>query len=393
MRSAVKKRGPFGKLLTGKRQKSEILSFSPRLGQKKGLSEIVANLLIILLVLVAIGIVWIVVRGVISKGASDVELSQFAFNLKIQSAYINGSNFVVTIQRNAGGGSDLTGVNLVFLNSTDSIVMKRSGTIQENGKKTFTFTSAELPGMKAGDKVSVAPLYTSSGSEKTGNPTDITIISGTPPIGGGGNGGNGGTGNPGTGSCGDSVIQSPNGNGINEQCDGNNLGSQSCSSLGLGTGPLSCTSGCQFDTLQCTGAGSSFCTGTWNQSAYQPGVYECDGNPLPNGCAMSCMCGPGFSPNGSGGCVLNPPINNGTIFSVWPQGAAKYFDSEQLPVDVSQYPNYYVNFSSPNENGCFRITFAEYQELNGRSYLRTEFVANISAGQNYYVWRAANCGQ
>jgi hypothetical protein len=51
-----------------------------------------------------------------------------------------------------------------------------------------------------------------------------------------------------------------------------------------------------------------------------------------------------------------------------------------------------VNFSNSEENGCFRITWAEYMETNGRSYLRTEFIVNISVGEGYYVWEAYNCG-
>ena len=72
--------------------------------------------------------------------------------------------------------------------------------------------------------------------------------------------------------------------------------------------------------------------------------------------------------------------------------AVKYFDSEDLPIDVFGYTLYYVNFSNSAENGCFRITWAEYMDANDRSYLRTEFIVDIGVGETYHVWEAENCG-
>src|SRR3989304_7922796 len=87
---------------------------------KKGLSDIVANLLVILLVLVAVGIVWAVVRNVIDRGAEDIELGQFTYDLNIESAYVSGTNIVVTVKRIDTGGTALVGVNFIFANATDS---------------------------------------------------------------------------------------------------------------------------------------------------------------------------------------------------------------------------------------------------------------------------------
>jgi len=376
-------------------EKKRVL-FSKFSRNKKGLSEIVANLLIILLVLVSVGVVWVVVRSVISGGAGDIELGQFTFDVSIESAYVSGTDVIVSVRRSVGGGSDLTGMNFTFLGAGDSITIKKTGFLQEGGRRTFTFTAAEIPGIAAGDEVSVAPTYLSNGEEKVTNPTDTKTISGTPPPGGGdGDGDGGGTGPPGTGFCGDGIIQNPNGDvpAITEQCDLSNLGGQTCIGLGFIGGSLACTSGCQFDTSSCTGAAPASCNGTWDGASEDAGV-QCDG-PLPNnGCSASCVCEDGFSQDFAGGCLLDPPLSTGLIYSIWPEGATKYFDSEDLPVDVSGYTGNYVNFTNSNENGCFIITFAEYLELNGRSYLRTNFVVNITVGDDgYSVWEAANCGQ
>jgi hypothetical protein len=47
--------------------------------------------------------------------------------------------------------------------------------------------------------------------------------------------------------CGDGIRTGP------EECDGTDLGGQSCAGLGLGSGDLGCTEGCTFDTSGCAG--------------------------------------------------------------------------------------------------------------------------------------------
>jgi len=305
---------------------------------KRGLSAIVATLIIILLVLVAAGIIWVVVRNIISEGAEGIELGRFTFDLSIKSAYIDGTNVKVLIRRSPGGG-DLIGVKFIFFNSTDSISVDRKIPLAELQERLFSFDSSEVGDINALQEVSVAPIYeSSSGRETVGEITDTaTISSSLPPGSNGDNGDNGGNG----------------GNGDN----------------GEPPAPDSCD-------------------GVWNQTDIDAGI-ECDGGV---NCNSDCTCSVGFTADGVGGCTLNPPINTGTIFSVWPLGAVKYFDSEDLPIDVSEYTMYYVNFSGSAENGCFRITWAEYMETNGRSYIRTEFIVNISVSEGYYVWEAGDCG-
>ena len=361
----------------------------------KGLSAIVATLIIILLVIVAAGIVWVVIRNIISEGAEGIELGRFTFDLSIKSAYIDGTNVKVMIRRSPGGG-DLVGVRFIFFDGTNSISADRKTSVLELQEKLFSFDSAEVDDVDALQEVSVAPIYElDSGKEKIGDITDTATISDSPPAGGnGGNGngnggnGNGGTGEPGTGYCGDNIIQNPNQDGESEVCDGTNLGGEDCVTQGFEGGDLACNVDClSFDVSSCTSGAPASCNGSWNPP--EDSGVECDGGA---NCNPDCTCPTGFSADGNGGCDLNPAINTGTIFSVWPSGAVKYFDSEDLPVDVSAYTMYYVNFSNSIENGCFRITWAEYLETNGRSYLRTEFIVNISLGETYHIWEAENCG-
>ena len=361
-------------------EKEEEKKFLFSSNSKRGLSTVVATLLIILLVLVAVGIIWVVVRNVIQKGAEEIELGQFSFDLSIKSAYIEGSNVKVSVRRSSGEG-EMVGVKFIFSDNLNSFIADRDVPLESLEVRTFTFNSTEVGGIETVQIVSVAPIYKlESGSEKTGSVTDTATISSS--------GSGDEVGDPYTGYCGDSIIQIPNGDGESEICDGTNLGGETCLSLGFLGGDLFCSSDClSLNTSSCDAGLPASCDGSWNPPEDED--VECDGG---SNCGSDCNCLAGFTANGAGGCDLNPPINNGTIYSVWPTGAVKYFDSEDLPVDVSEYNSYYVNFSDSVENGCFRITWAEYLETNGRSYIRTEYIVNISAGEKYYIWEAGNCG-
>ncbi len=340
----------------------------------KGLSTIVATLIIILLVLVATGIIWVVVRKVITQGAGEIELGKFTYDLSIKSAYIDGDDVKVLVRRSPGGGN-LVGVKFIFLSSTGSMNIDEMVSLSQLQERLFTFNSTVAGEMDSIQTVSVAPIYESeSGDEKIGDITDTYAISGS-----GGDGGDGGT--P---ECSDGIDNDGDTNidlddvgcsGVDDD-DETNCGDSVCEG---GENSETCASDCS--------EGSDSCNGSWNPPE-DLGV-ECDGG---INCNLNCLCSIGFTADGAGGCALNPPLNNGSIYSVWPSGAVKYFDSEDLPVDVSDYTSYYVNFSASAENGCFRITWAEYLDTNGRSYLRTEFIVNISVGETYSVWEAENCG-
>jgi len=52
-------------------------------------------------------------------------------------------------------------------------------------------------------------------------------------------------------TCGDGIIQMPNGNNFNETCDSNNLNDETCSSLGYPDRTLSCNSNCTYNITDC----------------------------------------------------------------------------------------------------------------------------------------------
>jgi hypothetical protein len=73
---------------------------------KKGLSTVVTTLIIILLVLVAVGIIWIVVRGVIEQGADQVDVSSACPLIDVRiigNGTCTSTTCTVNLERKAGG--------------------------------------------------------------------------------------------------------------------------------------------------------------------------------------------------------------------------------------------------------------------------------------------------
>jgi len=89
---------------------------------KRGLSAIVATLIIILLVLVAVGIIWVVVRNVIQEGAEQVDISTKCIAVDLRAVSVvpvagESGNYSVTLRRVAGGEA-IGGVKIVLFNET-----------------------------------------------------------------------------------------------------------------------------------------------------------------------------------------------------------------------------------------------------------------------------------
>jgi len=145
--------------------------------EKKGLSAVVTTLIVILLVLVAVGIMWVVVRSLVQEGAEEIELGKFTLDLEIKTAQIeNGDVTVVVVRRNPGEGN-YVGMNFVFSDGINSEIIREDTVLQELEEKSFTFTLTEIStdNLKT---ISVAPIFeSSSGKESVGNIADSFDVS------------------------------------------------------------------------------------------------------------------------------------------------------------------------------------------------------------------------
>ena len=209
---------------------------------KKGMSQIVTTLIIIVLVLVAIGVVWGVVSKLISDSSEEVSLGKFTINLDAQNAYKDGNgNVVVNLKRLAGKG-DLTKIKFVLSDGKNSESFELEVTLEELEQGSFTLTPLELD-IGSITSIEIAPIYKSgSGSDTLGGITDTMVIAETPP----------GEGTPsGDEECGNNIIE------FGEVCDGTALTPYTieCSTHPDYTGgDLSCLGDCSgYNTDECTG--------------------------------------------------------------------------------------------------------------------------------------------
>ena len=341
---------------------------------KKGLSDVVTTLIIILLALVAIGVVWVVVSNLIEGGSEDIGLEKFSVDVNFLSASINGNDITFTVKRASGQGNP-SGLKFIVSDGLNSEDFTLAESLTELQEKTFVVTLVTLNAANV-KTASVAPVYTSSGGEEiVGEATDTYNFGGSSGI---------ENGLPQTGFCGDGIIQNPNGDAVAEQCDGANLGGNSCTTIagGFGGGDLACTLGCQFDTSECSleGGEGSECSVPGDCS---PG-YDCVNNicTCPDertdaqvcsdegaGCGMiQNSCGQGIDCNAVDGlgcdtglqmcsnnlCVDYTATAVGTVYEVWPEGVAIYFDSVDLP-NNEILSGQFVRVNLPRSTNCYLI--------------------------------------
>ena len=341
---------------------------------KKALSDIVASLIIILLVIVAAGIIWVVVRNVVQSGSEQIEFGKFMFDLTIKNAFIDGQEVKVDVRRSPGGG-DLIGIKFIFLDdSGSSHIVERDIALEQLEQRRFVFTSEEVGGISIVQIVSIAPVYESSGKEVAGDITDTAAIRESPPP----EGGNGEE--PPLGptctidddclvgwECIDNecvVIYIP------DVCDEENL----------------CPSGYECIGSECV------CTATCDTFGYQCGTVTICGESVSCGeCGFGEFCSANM-------CVEDNIINSGVVQAVFTINEPFQFSSADLPYVYESPPDSnmqgrYVNFTGLEV--CVRIDF-HYRIVSDEyiiDYVRLENVTvGLTPELGYSIWNNTQCG-
>lgn len=146
-------------------------------GSTKGLSTIVATLLIILLTLVAVGLVWVVVRTVIQENSEKILLGRLTVDLDItQADIINDTSISVTVKRNPGRG-EVSGIIFVVYDKDNSEIARYNISMRELEERNFQIILFVVNTSKI-KKVSIAPIFMlKSGKEFIGDIEDEWIFS------------------------------------------------------------------------------------------------------------------------------------------------------------------------------------------------------------------------
>jgi hypothetical protein len=144
---------------------------------KKGLSDIVVTLIIVLLSLVAVGIVWLVISRIVQSGASglDINAKCLSVAVDVESAVCvpGATNHAcnVTFSRAGTGGTDeIGGVKLVFRDTGTGISslqpINSDGDIAPLVGKKVTDVDTGIPIANAVTKIDVTVFFKDSSNRE-----------------------------------------------------------------------------------------------------------------------------------------------------------------------------------------------------------------------------------
>jgi len=132
------------------------------MNNKRGMSAIIGTLLIILLVIVAVAIVWVVVRNMLESSAEDIDISSITVDLNIESAVVGTSSIPaeehvnVTVKRIAGD-EGLTHVRIVVSDGTSSEQFDQPATMKVLEMNSFKLVLAVINEADV-TEITIAPM-------------------------------------------------------------------------------------------------------------------------------------------------------------------------------------------------------------------------------------------
>jgi hypothetical protein len=130
----------------------------------KGVSTIVSNVIIILLVIIGISFIMVIVFTIIGEGSKKIDLDALTLNLEIEKASVLNDSFIqVQVMRNSGKGK-LVGLAFVFFDGYKSEIIEREAELEELQKQYFVLELQELD-IEEVEVVSVAPLLKANSGE------------------------------------------------------------------------------------------------------------------------------------------------------------------------------------------------------------------------------------
>lgn len=140
-------------------------------GNKKGMSDIVVTLIIVLLSIVAIGIVWNVVKNLIDSQKEGIESGTRCLHTEVSATAVNcvnattNKNCTVTLARSGSATDTLAGVKFTFEGQTPAGVpiigttVIRNTTLVSAGGEVFTNIDAGITNANWITSLKVVPFY------------------------------------------------------------------------------------------------------------------------------------------------------------------------------------------------------------------------------------------
>lgn len=133
----------------------------------KGVSTIIATILMILFVLIAAGVVWVIIQNILSDQTEEIStgLERITLTIVGSSVNITSSEVSLVINRDIGKGK-LTKVKIILYNEDGESYAEdaEASTLTELGSKKFSISTGGLTNI---NKISVAPIVESSSGKET----------------------------------------------------------------------------------------------------------------------------------------------------------------------------------------------------------------------------------
>jgi flagellin-like protein len=134
---------------------------------KKGISTIIATIMMILFVLIAAGIVWVVIQNILSSQSEEISSGLDRVTLSIVGSSINITNSEVslTINRDIGQG-DLTKIKIILYDSEGESYAEDvdAESLTELESKKFSVSKGGLTDI---EKISIAPITKSASGKES----------------------------------------------------------------------------------------------------------------------------------------------------------------------------------------------------------------------------------
>jgi len=327
----------------------------------RGLSTIVTTLLIIVLSLVAIGVVWTVVSGILSQGNSQTGLEQFSISLDIKNAYEESGKIIINVQRSIGEG-ELVKAKFILSDGTNSESITKNCTLDPLDLETFSLDLSQFVSTEV-ESVSIAPIFKSSdGGETIGDITDKY-----------------------------NLIFGETSNSENSNDESSTTCTPDCGLKICGAAPNECgganacgtclTGNCSEDGLSCIGC---------IPIVSCPTVTVCGS--ISNGCGGKLICGTcstGTICQG-GTCISVAILNEGIVEDVWPGNSGMYFGSSDLSTSTD-YSGRYIKFLNSSETQCRLIAVYRFPvEGYEKSHIGFNFETSIAVGDAYKIFETSD---
>ena len=89
--------------------------------KKRGLSEVVTTLIIILLTLVAIAVIWVVISNLLEEKSQKISILPFTNTIKIENVKVGAIITEIQIQKTAGN-DDISSLQFIISDNTNTQV-------------------------------------------------------------------------------------------------------------------------------------------------------------------------------------------------------------------------------------------------------------------------------